>query len=241
VVGLVLGKFLPGQPVPKAFPAYTILAYAAALFMLIAGAATAWRRTAAWGAAALAVYYAVIVVVLMNGRILVAQFAVYGTYEDLAEQVAIVAAGLIVYASYADIDAMVATRLVRAGQILFGLCAVVWGGAHFVYKNLTAPLVPKWLPPNQVFWGYATGAGHIAGGVAILIGVQARLGAILLTAMYIAFALLAWLPVLMADPSRIGTWSETATTIALIGVAWVVADSLAQPRPTLVIAEATAA
>lgn len=241
VVGLVLGKFLPGQPVPKAFPAYTMLAYAAALFMLLAGAATAWRRTAAWGAAALAIYYAVVVVVLMNGRIVVAQIGVYGTYEDLAEQVGIAAAGLIVYASYADIDAALAARLVRVGQGLFGLCAVIWGGAHFAYMNLTAPLVPKWLPPNQVFWGYATGVGHIAGGIAILIGVQARLGAILLAAMYTAFALLAWLPLLIADPSRIGTWSETATTIALIGVAWVVADSLAQPRPSLVVARATAA
>jgi uncharacterized membrane protein len=228
-VGLVLGKFLPGQPVPKAFPAYTLLAYAAAAFMLVAGAATAWRRTAAWGAAALAVYYAVVVVVLMHGRILVAHFLDYGPYEDLAEQVAIAAAGLIVYAAFADIDAALAARLERVGRILFGLCAVIWGGAHFAFMNLTAPLVPKWLPPNQVFWGYATGVFHIAGGLAILSGIQARLAAILLAAMYASFALLAWLPVLAANPSSIGTWSEMATTIALIGCAWVVADSLSEP------------
>jgi hypothetical protein len=39
--------------------------------------------------------------------------------------------------------------------------------------NLTAPLVPKWLPPSQELWAYATGVDHIAAGVAILTGVQA--------------------------------------------------------------------
>jgi len=53
--------------------------------------------------------------------------------------------------------------------------------------NLTSPLVPKWLPPTQEFWAYATGFGHIAAGVAILTGVQARLAAILLTAMFASF------------------------------------------------------
>ena len=47
--------------------------------------------------------------------------------------------------------------------------------------SLTVPLVPKWLPPSREFWAYATGIGHIAAGVAILTGVQARLAAVLLT------------------------------------------------------------
>jgi hypothetical protein len=47
VVCLVLGAFDPGQPVPKGFPARTLLAYGAAAFMLVAGAAVEWRRTAA--------------------------------------------------------------------------------------------------------------------------------------------------------------------------------------------------
>ena len=60
LVCLAWRDFDPGQPVPKAFPDRTVLAYAAAVFMLVAGAAVEWRRTAAWGAAALAAYYAFI-------------------------------------------------------------------------------------------------------------------------------------------------------------------------------------
>jgi uncharacterized membrane protein len=159
-----------------------------------------------------------------------AHYAEYGTYEGLAEQVAIAAAGLIVYAASARIDTALAARLTRLGQLAFGVCALIFGGAHFVYMNLTAPLVPKWLPPSQVFWGYATGVFHIAAGVAILTGVQARLAASQLTAMYASFTPLVHVPTLFADPCNHFFWTENAVNLALTGVAWVVADSLARPR-----------
>ena len=107
---------------------------------------------------------------------------------------------------------------------------LLFGGAHFFYMNRTAPLVPKWLPPTQAFWAVATGIGHIAAGVAILAGVQARLAAILLTVMYASFTPLVHAPMLLADPSSQMIWSENALNLALIGTAWVVADSLARPR-----------
>ncbi len=230
VVCLALGDFDPGQPVPKDFPIRTALAYAVAAFMLFAGAAVEWRRTAAWGAAVLTAYYALIVVILMNGRLVLARYAEFGTYSGAAEQLAIAAGALIVYAGSARIDAALAARLTRLGQLAFGVCALLFGGAHFFYMNLTAPLVPKWLPPAQEFWAYATGVGHIAAGVAILTGVQARLAAILLTAMFASFTPLVHVPMLLADPSRHMNWSENALNLALIGAAWVVADSLARPR-----------
>ena len=229
VVGLAWGDFLLGQPVPKHFPDRTALAYAAAVCLLIAGAAVEWRRTAAGAAAALAAYFALVVVVLMNGRVVLAHYAEYGTYSGIAEQVAIAAGALIVYAARARLDASLAARLVRGGQIAFGVCALLFGGAHFVYMNLTAPLVPKWLPPTQIFWGDVTGLGFLAAGVALLTGVQARLAAILLTAMLASFALLVHWPMLLTDPASRMNWTEAATNFVILGAAWVVADSLARP------------
>jgi uncharacterized membrane protein YphA (DoxX/SURF4 family) len=230
LVCIAWGGFDPGQAVPKSFPARAVLAYVAAAFMLTAGAAIEWRRTAAWGAAALTAYYAVVVVLLMDARGIIAYPTGYGSYSNVAEQLAIATGGLIVYAANARIDATLAARLTRVGQLVFGCCALLFGGAHFAYMNLTAPLVPKWLPPGQVFWGYATGIGQIAAGLAILTGVRARLAAILLTAMYVSFTVLVHTPMLVADPASHTNWSESALNIALIGVAWVVADSLARPR-----------
>src|SRR5450432_2062145 len=230
VVCLAWGDFVLGQPVPKDFPARTTLAYAAGAFMLVAGAAVEWRRTAAWGAAALCAYYALVVVIVMNGAVALAHPAEYGAYSGAAEQLAIAAGALIVYAASARIDAALAARLTRLGQLVFGVCALLFGGAHFFYMNLTAPLVPKWLPPTQEFWAYATGVGFIAAGIAILTGVQARLAAILLTAMFASFTVLVHVPMLLADPSSQWIWSENALNLAVIGAAWVVADSLARAR-----------
>jgi uncharacterized membrane protein YphA (DoxX/SURF4 family) len=230
IVCLAWGGFDPGQPVPKEFPGRAALAYVAAAFMLVAGAAVEWRRTVAVGAAALTAYYALVVVMLMNGRLLLVHYAEYGAYSGMAEQLAIATGGLIIYASSARIDANMAARLTRLGQRAFGVCALLFGGAHFFYMNLTAPLVPGWLPPTQEFWAYATGIGHIAAGVAILSGVQARLAAILLTAMYASFTFLVHVPMVLGDPSSHASWAENALNIALIGVAWVVADSLTPRR-----------
>ncbi len=227
---LAFGEFDPGQPVPENFPARMALAYAAGAFLVVASAAVEWRRTTAWGAAALTVYYALFDVILLNGRLLLTDYAVFVTYENIAIQLAIAAGGLIVYATTARIDAVLAARLTRLGRLAFGVCALVFGGAHFVYMNLTAPLVPKWLPPSQTFWGYVTGVCFVAAGVAILTGAQARLAAILLTAMLASFALLVHEPMLLADHSIHYNWTESAENLAVLGAAWVVADSLARPR-----------
>src|SRR5277367_1666068 len=86
---LAFGEFDPGQPVPENFPARIALAYAAGAFMVVAAAAVEWRRTAAWGAAALATYNALFVVILTNGRVLLTDYAVFGTYENIAIQLSI--------------------------------------------------------------------------------------------------------------------------------------------------------
>jgi uncharacterized membrane protein YphA (DoxX/SURF4 family) len=231
---LAFGEFDPGQPVPKGFPARAALAYAAGALMVVAGAAVEWRRTAAWGAAALTAYYALVVVLLMNGRLLLIHYAEYVTYESTAEQLAITAGALIVFATFARadalIDAVLAARLTRVGQIMFGVCALVFGGAHFADLKFTASLVPKWLPPSQQFWVVATAIGFLAAGVALLTGVKARLAAMLLTGMLVSFALLIHEPMLLANHHSHENWTESAVNLAVMAGAWVVTDSLAQSR-----------
>jgi hypothetical protein len=230
IASLAFGTFDPGQPVPEHFPARIALAYAAGAFMLLAAAALEWRRTAPPAAAALTIYYALFVVILMNGRLLLTDYAVYVTYENIAMQLAIAVGALLIYATTAKRDPPRATRLTHLGRLAFGVCALIFGGAHFVYMNYTAPLVPKWLLPTQVFWGYATGVAFVAAGVAFLTGVQARVAAILLTIMLAAFGLLANGPMLLGDHSSHFNWTESAVNLAVVGAAWVLADSLAPPK-----------
>jgi hypothetical protein len=225
VIGFVFGDFLSGQPVPKWIPERTALAYAAAVLMLVAGAALQWRRTVVWAAAAVIAYFGLIVFLLENGRVILKNYAVYGAYFGVAEPLSIMAGALIIYVATSNMDAVLAARLTRIAQIAFGISAIFFGGAHFMYMSLTAPLIPKWLPPGQEFWAYATGVFHIMAGAAIITGVQARLGAILAAVMYALFIPLVFVPVLQTEPTAF-RWTELATTVVLIGVAWIVADSL---------------
>jgi uncharacterized membrane protein len=227
LISLAFREFDPGQPVPQHFPHRAFLALVAGVFIAVSAAAVEVRRTVAWGSAALAVYYGLFVVILMDGRLLLTHYAEYGIYEEISMPLAIALSGLILYAASAAIDTSLSARLTRVCQLVFGVCVLIWGGAHFVYMNMTAPLVPLWLPPSQVFWGYVTGACFVAAGLAILTGVKARLAAILLTVMIALFGLLANDRILLTGLSSHFNWSESALNLALTGVAWVVADSLA--------------
>src|ERR1700722_4986307 len=231
---LAFGEFDPGQPMPEHFPARTALAYASGAFMVVAAAAVEWRRTAAWGAAALTVYYTLFVVILMHGRLLPTDYGVYVTYGDIAMQLSIAVGGLIIYATTAEIDGTLAGGLTGVAQLTFGVCGLVFGGAHFVYMQNTAPMVPRWLPPSQEFWGYATGVGFVAAGIAILSGVKPRLAAILMTAMLVCFGVLANGRILLADHTSHWNWTESAVNLAVVGAAWVLADSLARPTSAII-------
>jgi hypothetical protein len=65
-------------------------------------------------------------------------------------------------------------------------------------------------------------------GVALLTGVQARLAAIVVSAMLASFGLMVNEPLLLADHSSNWNWTESAVNLAGTA-AWVVADSLARP------------
>ena len=228
LVSLLLGSFDPGQPVPKGLPGRAFLACLADVFLLIAGAAVQWPHFRFPAAAALTAYYAVVVVIVLNGAVVLAHPTVFGSYSETAEQAALTAAGLIGCAVCSPGERHNFAPLVRIGQVTFGICALLFGGAHFVYMNLTAPLVPKWLPLSPVFWGEATGVAQIAAGLAIITGLQGRLASILLTIMYAAFTPLVHLPLLLGAPRTPFHWTENALNIALVGAAWVVADSWSQ-------------
>jgi hypothetical protein len=177
IVDLLIGTFDPTQPVPDNFPGRAVLAIGAALFLLLTGAGVTVRRTSALCAAALALYFSVVVALVMNGTAIVSQPIEYGSFFGFAEGLALAAAGSVIFATRGKIDRAKALRLTRGAQIAFGLSVLFFGGAHFVYPGQTIPLVPKWLPPSQAFWASATGLCHIAGGVAILTRIRARLAA----------------------------------------------------------------
>jgi len=173
----------------------------------------------------LTVLYSLGVIVLDVPRV-IAHPTVFVTWYGVAEQLALVAGGLVAFAYCAQLEPASAERLSKIGRLIFGLCLMVFGLAHLFYLAYTAKLVPAWLPPGQTFWAYATAAGHCAAGIAILCNMAARLAAMLLTAMFVVFAILMHAPTIFTDPHTHFNWAENAINFALIGSAWVIAASL---------------
>jgi len=222
LVNLALGQAVAGGlAAPKA---------AAAAFLILAGAALQWRRTAPWVALAVVAYELIWVLGVNNGPVILAHPGEYLNYSGAAEPGALAAAALVIFARGGRVPAGRAEGLIRAGRVVFGLSAIYFGGSHFLAMGMTAPLVPEWLPPSQVFWGYATGVFHILGGLALVSGVQARLAAILLTVMYASFTPLVHVPMFLADQHSHRNWVENAMNVALTGVAWVMADALSRRK-----------
>ncbi len=231
LVGLAFGDFASvWQPVPKDVPERTALAYLVAALLLALGLAVNWKRTARIGAAGLAGLYALGVVAL-HVPIAVAQPLELESWAGIAEQMALVAGGIVSFTVVSDTaDAKTADRIALAGRIIFGVCLLVFGAVHFVYLRATASYVPQYLPLGGVFWANFTGAAHVAAGLGILSGVRARLAAQLVTAMFVVFGLLVHAPTLLAASTNHVAWAANAINLALIGAAWAVASSL-EKRP----------
>lgn len=208
------------QPVPPDIPGRSLLAVSIALLLILAGFAVQFRRSMQVGAVALGAIYLVFVLLWLN-RAIGLPF-VFGMWLGTAEQLALVV-GAAVIVTVNDLEA---SRSVAFCRLLFGICLLAFGTAHFIYVSETAAMVPAWLPPTARFWALATGAAHVLGGIALLLDRLAWLAARLVTAMFVIFGLLVWLPQLAANPSAHLIWGGNAVNFALVGAAWVLADAI---------------
>jgi uncharacterized membrane protein YphA (DoxX/SURF4 family) len=226
LIGLVWGDFASvWQPVPPEFPARRILACVVASLFLASGIALQWRRTARASLPVLALLHFFPALFWLR-RVIVLPHII-GTWLGFAEQFALVVAAIVAFASLSPRPGAWRAEILRAGRILFGACAVIFGLAHFLSLPETIRMVPGWLPPGQQFWALATGVFHLLAGLAIVTGIQAVLASRLLTAMILGFGALVWAPTLIAAPGSHLAWCGNAINLAVAGAAWIVADVIA--------------
>ena len=225
LTGWIWGDFaVVWQPLSPA-PGQSTWGYAVAILPLLAGLAMQWPRTASLGALALVVAYCLAEIVLDVPRGF-AQPSVFVAWYGVFENLALAAAALVICAYSARLKPVTAERLSKIGRLIFGMCLIYFGLAHHFVLAYTVKLIPAWLPLGQTFWAYATAAGHIAAGIAMLSGMCARPAAMLLIAMFIVFAVLVHAPRILSDPHTHLNWAENAVNFALIGSAWVFAASI---------------
>ena len=187
------------------------------------------RRTSDSASRVLWIYLA-LWMALFKMRFILRAPLVEGSYQTNGETAVIVAGAWVLYAWFASawdrrwLGFAVGDKGVRKARVLYGLAMIAFGLSHFVYLNLTEPLVPKWLPA-PVFWAYFTGGAFLAAGAAVLTGRYARLAATLATVQIGLFTLLIWVPLVLAGNYSPGQWGEFVVSWTITAGSWVVADS----------------
>ena len=229
IQGLVTHDFAPiWEPVPEGVRAHVVLVYLCALVALTSGIGLLWRRTVAAAARLLFAFLLLWLLLLRVPHIVVSP--TLDVWYSCCQTLVIVAAAWALYAGFApDWDRrrfVFATgdKGVRIARVLYGVALIPFGLAHFRFLEATAPLVPNWLPAH-VAWAYLTGATFVAAGFAMIIGVYARLAAVLSAWQIGLFTLLVWVPVVASGAANDAQWGEFVVSWALTAGGWVVADS----------------
>jgi uncharacterized membrane protein len=212
----------PWQPIAEDFPGRWWLAYLSGALLLAGGAGLLVKPLATRSAQLITLYLAVFWVLPQVVKACATPLSigsVLGVFETLAA-----GAGAWILASGASATG------VGAAHRLFGLSCIMFGLSHFAYADFTAGMIPAWFPA-RLGLAYATGAGHALAGLAMVVGVRARLAATLEALMMSSFVLLLHIPSLWAVPAP--DWAPTMRVrltalcwaSVLAGAAWIVARS----------------
>ena len=202
-----------------------VFVYAVAAAQIAGGAAIQFRRTARAGAVVLGAVYLFFALVCVPR--IVAAPQVYNSWGNFFEPFSLVTAAALVYAR---LSAWARETLDRIGRIAFGACTASFALEQAFYLDNTATLVPKWIPPNQMFWAVATTIAFALAALALLTNRLALLATRFLTLMIVSFGLFVWVPLVLSHPNSHTNWSELALTFAIAGAAWILADLLRETR-----------
>jgi uncharacterized membrane protein len=203
---------LTWQPVPPGLPWRAPLAIGSGVVLILGGIASLWRRSGL-ARLILPLFYASWVVALHVPNFVANPHL--GSLLGVAEILSLAVAGCVLMSWVHE------APFRKTALILYGLCPIVFGLCHFVYADITASMVPGWIP-GKYFWAYFTGAAHVAAGAAILTGALARLAATWLAVMCGLFALLLHLPRVVAAPANRTEWTMLAVSISIAGGAWLI-------------------
>lgn len=219
-------------PIPRGVPSRELLTAAAGGLMLLAAAGLAWRRAVVPSSAILATSFLGWLLLLQVPRIVAAPSKEL-LWAGASQLASLVAGGWILFATAASRTGRPGRWIGDAGGIwlarrLYALALPLFGFHHIADVAAAAAAVPGWLP-FRPGWVYLTGAGHVAAGVAILLGIVPRLAATLEALMIGAFVLLIHVPGVIGAPGDALQWTMLLVAAAIGGATWIVAGSYGGP------------
>jgi hypothetical protein len=129
--------------------------------------------------------------------------------------------GAIALYAATEADAARTLMIGRLARVGLGVCAISFALSQSLLLRETAELVPKWIPPNQMFWAILTTIAFAVAAIAILTNSRAPLAMRMMTLMLALFGVLVWVPHLVALPKAHFNSSECVLTFLTTGAAWI--------------------
>lgn len=209
-----------GLPIPM-LPFGAVIGGCFAIAQIAGGIAIMYPRTARSASIVLATVYALFA--LTHIPDIIGKPGVYERYSGFFEQLSLACGAIAVYAA-TETSAARSAVLGRAVRLALGVCAISFMLTQAIYLHATAGLVPKWIPPDQMFWAVLTTIAFGLAAVAMLINYQARLAMRLMALMTALFGVLIWIPIVVTYPQVHFNWSELAINFLITGATWIVAD-----------------
>jgi len=185
------------QPVPVFHLGRDVLAVACGLFMVAASVGLLFRATAA--IAARAIFPFLLAWLCLKIPAVIAVPRIEGVWIGFGEIGMLLAGGWVLFARLSGLEEsaffrhITGTKGIRIAQIIFGLGVLPVGLGHIFYTEITATLVPSWMP-FRTGLAYLTGFGQIACGLGILFRIFPVVAAWCEAGMVSLFTLLVWLP-----------------------------------------------
>ena len=230
LIGLIYGNSAEiWEPIPKTLPGRPVMIYLCALIEIGAGIGLLLRPSVILACRALFPFLLLWLALLKLPGLLQAP-KVMVSWESFGEVAATSAGGWCLFAAHAGaweqrhLKLAVGESGIHAARLLLIAALPMIGLSHFVYHDLTASLVPKWMH-FPLGWTYLTGAASLAAAAGMLFGVYPRLAANLEAAMLWIITLLVWVPRVASQPTDQGNWSEFFISCAIAAGAWLVADT----------------
>jgi len=202
-------------------PFGTIVGGCLMIAQIACGIGMQYPRTAHLASVVVGVVYLLFSLACIPG--IIAAPTIYAQYGSFFEQFSLLCGAIALYAATEANEAR-AIAFGRVARLGLGLCAISFTVSQIVYLRVTADLVPKWIPPDQMFWAILTTIAFALAAIAILINRQARLALRLMTLMLALFGVVVWIPRLIARPQAHLNWSEFGLTFLITGADWMVAD-----------------
>jgi uncharacterized membrane protein YphA (DoxX/SURF4 family) len=239
ILDIVWGAFeashQPIQSFGRHVPGQQVLAYIAGVWLVAAGLAILWRRTARIGAAGSALIYLIFALLwlprfyvlphTLGFHIGILIFILGG----IAQQLLLVAPAIMVYTEVASPDPEWRETAAITARWMLGLSPIAFGLGHLINLHVFTRFVPHWVPFG-IFWTVLTGIAFALAGIAMVSGIRDVLAARLLMLMLLLFEAMVEIPPVFVHPHSQVAWGGAMYNLTAIGACWIFVESVASRR-----------